>query len=64
MAAVDAECQITKWVKMKIAILQCDNVLEKFQKAFGNYPQMITNLLTNIEDKLEIEVFDVQLVTN
>lgn len=45
---------------MKIAILQCDNVLDKFQKDFGDYPQMIIDLLTSIEDKLEIEIFDVQ----
>jgi GMP synthase-like glutamine amidotransferase len=45
---------------MKIAILQCDSVLDKFQQDFGNYPQMIIDLLTNVEGKLEIEVFDVQ----
>ena len=45
---------------MKIAILQCDNVVEKFQKDFGNYPQMITDLLTSVENNLEIGIFDVQ----
>lgn len=47
---------------MKIAILQCDNVLDKFQKDFGNYPQMITDLLTktSVEEQLEIEAFDVR----
>ena len=45
---------------MKIAILQCDHVVEKFQKEFGNYPQMITDLLTSVENNLVIEVFDVQ----
>ncbi len=45
---------------MKVAILQCDNVLDKFQKDFGNYPQMITDLLSSVEDELEIETFDVQ----
>ena len=45
---------------MRIAILQCDSVLDKFQKDFGNYPQMIIDLLTSVEDKLEVEIFNVQ----
>jgi len=45
---------------MKIAILQCDNVMEKFQDDFGNYPQMITDLLNSVENNLEIGIFDVQ----
>ncbi len=45
---------------MKIAILQCDHVMERFQEDFGNYPQMITDLLNSVEDNLEIGVFDVQ----
>lgn len=45
---------------MRIAILQCDSVLDKFQKDFGNYPQMIIDLLTSVEEKLEVEIFDVQ----
>ncbi len=45
---------------MKIAILQCDHVMERFQEDFGNYPQMITDLLNSVEDNLEIGIFDVQ----
>ena len=45
---------------MKIAILQCDNVMEKFQEDFGNYPEMITDLLNNVENNLEIGIFDIQ----
>ena len=45
---------------MKIAILQCDNVMEKFQEDFGNYPEMITDLLNSVENNLEIGTFDVQ----
>jgi GMP synthase-like glutamine amidotransferase len=46
---------------MKIAILECDNVLDKYQKDFGSYPKMIIDLLTSVENNLEIEVFDVQI---
>ena len=45
---------------MKIAILQCDNVMERFQEDFGNYPLMITDLLNSVENNLEIGTFDVQ----
>lgn len=45
---------------MKIAILQCDNVMEKYQEDFGNYPEMITDLLTSVENNLNIGIFDVQ----
>lgn len=45
---------------MKVAILQCDNVVERFQEDFGNYPQMITDLLNSVENNLEIGTFDVQ----
>jgi len=45
---------------MKIAILQCDNVVEEFQEDFGNYPQMITDLLNSVENNLKIDTFDVQ----
>ena len=48
------------WFNMKIAILQCDNVMEKFQEDFGNYPEMITDLLNSVENNLEIGTFDVQ----
>lgn len=45
---------------MKIAILQCDDVLDKFQQEFGNYPDMVANLLRAVEANVEIEVFDVR----
>lgn len=46
---------------MKIAILQCDDVLKKFQPEYGNYPQMVVKLLQSIDSTLEIEIFDVQV---
>ncbi|MEH6578078.1 MAG: GMP synthase [Amphritea sp.] len=45
---------------MKIAILQCDDVLDKFQEEFGNYPQMVTDLLMSVDDAREVDVFDVR----
>ena len=47
---------------MKIAILQCDDVLEKLQPRFGNYPQMIAELLgaVNVDASVVSQVFDVR----
>jgi GMP synthase-like glutamine amidotransferase len=46
---------------MKVAILQCDDVLDKFRQMFGNYPEMVSSLLSDSDGELEIEVFNVQL---
>jgi len=47
---------------MKVAILQCDNVLEKFQPQFGNYPAMVQGMFDGIFDGIgpapEFSVFD------
>jgi len=45
---------------MKVAILQCDDVLDKFQTEFGNYPEMIMDMLSNHASQLEYETFDVR----
>lgn len=36
---------------MHIGILQADTVLEKFQPAFGDYPEMFVDLLGNVDDR-------------
>ncbi|WP_151703455.1 glutamine amidotransferase-related protein [Nitrincola alkalilacustris] len=46
---------------MKIGILQCDHVLEKFQPEHKNYPEMFINLFSKVDPTLSFEVFDVQL---
>ncbi|MEE9447794.1 MAG: hypothetical protein V3V09_07515, partial [Arenicellales bacterium] len=46
---------------MKVAILQCDDVLEKFQAEFGNYPQMIERMFDDISPALNFETFNCQL---
>ncbi len=45
---------------MKVALLQCDNVLEKFQPEFGNYPAMVQSMFDGVDEKLEFEIFDCQ----
>lgn len=47
--------------KLKAAILQCDDVLEKFQEEFGNYPSMIIEAFHDIQPDIEFHVFDVRL---
>jgi len=43
---------------MRVAILQCDDVMEKFQVQFGNYSDMIKDMFKVVDDTLEFEVFD------
>jgi len=43
---------------MKIAILQCDNVLEKFQPQFGNYPAMVQRMFEGVEPAPEFIVYN------
>ena len=46
---------------MKLALLQCDSVQKRFQKQFGNYPQMFIELFATYDTQFEIEVFNVQI---
>lgn len=43
---------------MKVALLQCDNVLETLQPRFGNYPEMVEAMFTDAPTPLEFERFD------
>lgn len=43
---------------MKIAILQCDNVLEKFQPRFGNYPAMVQRMFEGVVPVPEFSVYN------
>ncbi len=45
---------------MKVALLQCDNVLEKFQPEFGNYPGMVQSMFDGVDEELEFDIFDCQ----
>lgn len=45
---------------MKAAILQCDQVLEKFQAEYGSYSGMVKNLFDAIEEPVEFDIFDCQ----
>ena len=43
---------------MKAAILQCDNVLAKFQSQFGDYPAMIEQMFDEVDLALSFDTFD------
>lgn len=43
---------------MKAAILQCDNVLAKFQSQFGHYPAMIEQMFDEIDLPLSFDTYD------
>jgi len=43
---------------MKIAILQCDDVLEKFQPQFGSYIGMIEHMFACIDGSFEFDRYD------
>ena len=45
---------------MKAAILQCDNVLTKFQPKFGDYPEMVAKMFSGIDLPLSFDTFDCQ----
>lgn len=45
---------------MKVAILQCDHVLEKFQPQYISYSHMIQHMFDAIDDSLEFDIFDCQ----
>ncbi len=43
---------------MKVAILQCDEVLEKLQPQFGTYGEMISRMFNGVPDALQFDLFD------
>ncbi|MGB3210685.1 MAG: hypothetical protein WBB19_08285 [Desulforhopalus sp.] len=46
---------------LRVAILQCDDVLEKFQPQFGHYPDMIRQmfaLVDQVDGSFEFKIFD------
>ncbi len=43
---------------MKAAILQCDNVLAKFQPQFGDYPKMVVQMFDEIGLPLSFDSYD------
>lgn len=43
---------------MKIGIIQCDHVLDKFVSDHGTYPTMFSNLFSRIRDDLEFVLYD------
>lgn len=43
---------------MRVAILQCDEVLEKFQPEFGSYIGMIEQMFTSVDGVFEFDSFD------
>jgi len=45
---------------MKVAILQCDKVLERLRSDYGDYVDMIKSMFDPIEESFEFDVFDVQ----
>lgn len=45
---------------MKVAILQCDEVLDKFQPQFGHYHDMIRNMFKIAGEAFEFDCFDCQ----
>ncbi|WP_163337830.1 GMP synthase [Desulfopila sp. IMCC35008] len=46
---------------MKGAILQCDEVLAKFQPEFGRYPAMIERMFAAVADNIVCDCFDCRL---
>ena len=45
---------------MKVAILQCGNVSEKFQPRFGDYPEMVRNMFVDLASPLAFDTYDCQ----
>ncbi len=46
---------------MKVAILQCDDVLEQLQPQYGSYSNMIIQMFEVIDIELAFEIFNCQL---
>ena len=53
-------CKGNFFKSMKVAILQCDDVLEKFQPQFGHYPDMIRQMFRLFDGPFEFTDFDCQ----
>jgi GMP synthase-like glutamine amidotransferase len=45
---------------MIIGILQADSVMENLQPAHGNYPGMFTDVLSEVDSKIEFRYYDVE----
>lgn len=45
---------------MRVAILQCGNVSEKFQSRFGDYPEMVRNMFVGLAPPLAFDTYDCQ----
>ncbi len=45
---------------MRAAILQCDDILEKFQPRFGHYPKMIEHMFDGVNPSISFDTFDCQ----
>ncbi len=45
---------------MKVAILQCDHVPEKFQPRFGNYPEMVERMFEGNGSSFSFDTYDCQ----
>lgn len=43
---------------MRVALLQCDEVLEKFQPQFGSYVGMIKHMFSRVDDSFELDSYD------
>ena len=43
---------------MRVALLQCDEVLEKFRPQFGSYVAMIGQMFSCIDDSFEFDSYD------
>ncbi len=45
---------------MRAAILQCDDILEKFQPCFGHYPKMIKHMFDRVSPSISFDTYDCQ----
>ncbi len=43
---------------MRVALLQCDEVLEKFRPQFGSYGQMIRRMFSCVDDSIQFDGYD------
>ena len=48
--------EIFRLDNMKVAILQCDDVLEKFQPQFGHYNEMIQHMFDGIDESFDAAI--------
>lgn len=44
----------------KVAILKCDDVLDKFRGEYGNYPEMISDSFSKIDAGLQFDTYDIR----